>query len=249
MNDEQHERYSRQMILSGIGHAGQERINSARVLVLGLGGLGSPVALYLAAAGVGTLVLVDFDTVELSNLQRQILHRTADVGRPKSESAADAVHAINPDVKVIALNQFLQGDELRREIAGADLVIDASDNFETRYTVNEFCVRERKPLVSGAAIRMEGQVTVFRADHDGPCYRCLYRDEGGEGADTCSLTGVLGPLVGVIGSLQAAEAIKILAGIEQGLAGRLLLLDGLTMEWRSLKLRKDPACPVCGSKQ
>jgi len=247
MDDTQHERYSRQMILRGIGHAGQERINRARVLVLGLGGLGSPVTLYLAAAGVGTLVLVDFDNVELSNLQRQILHRSADVGRPKTESAADAVRALNPDVKVIALNQFLQGAELRREVAAADLVIDASDNFETRYAVNQLCVQERKPLVSGAAIRMEGQVVVFRTDHDGPCYRCLYRDENGESADTCSLTGVLGPVVGVIGSLQAAEALKLLAGIEQGLAGRLLLFDGLTAEWRSLKLRKDPACPVCGA--
>jgi adenylyltransferase/sulfurtransferase len=249
MNDAQFERYSRQMILDGIGHAGQERINRARVLLLGLGGLGSPVALYLAAAGVGTLVLVDYDVVELSNLQRQILHRTRDVGRPKSESAFDAVQALNPEVTVIALNQWLQGEELAREIRAADLVIDASDNFETRYLVNELCVRERKPLVSGAAIRMEGQVAVFRADRDGPCYRCLYRDEGGEGMDTCSLTGVLGPVVGIIGSLQATEAIKILAGIEEGLAGRLLLLDGRAMEWRSLKLRKDPRCPVCGEKE
>jgi adenylyltransferase/sulfurtransferase len=247
MEDSQFERYSRQMILGGMGRAGQERINHARVLVLGLGGLGSPVTLYLAAAGVGTLVLVDFDNVDLSNLQRQIVHRTADVGRSKVESAADAVRALNPEVKVIPLNQYLQGAVLREQIAAADLVIDASDNFETRYAVNELCVRERKPLVSGAAIRMEGQVAVFRHDQNGPCYRCLYRDDGGEGADTCSLTGVLGPLVGVIGSLQAAEAIKILAGIEQGLAGRLLLLDGLSMEWRSLKLRKDPACPVCGT--
>jgi adenylyltransferase/sulfurtransferase len=246
MNDAQFDRYSRQMILTGFGHAGQEKLLRSRVLVLGLGGLGSPIALYLAAAGVGTLVLVDFDNVELSNLHRQILHRNSDVGRAKTESARDAVRAVNPDTDVVTLNQYLQGDTLRREVAAADLVIDASDNFETRYLVNEACVRERKPLVSGAAIRMEGQVAVFRADQGGPCYRCLYRDEGGESADTCSLTGVLGPVVGIIGSLQATEAIKILVGLEQGLGGRLLLLDGLNMEWRSMRLRNDPSCPVCG---
>ncbi len=220
----------------------------SRALVLGLGGLGSPVTQYLAAAGVGTLVLCDFDNVDLSNLQRQVLHHSADVGRPKAESAADAVRAINPDVEVIALNQFLQGDSLMEQVALADVVIDACDNFESRYAINEACVLARKPLVSGAAIRMEGQVTVFRNDRaDAPCYRCLYRDDSGAGEDTCNLVGVLGPLVGMVGSIQAAEALKLLAGENQGLAGRLLMVDALTMDMRSLRLRKDPNCPVCGA--
>ncbi|MCK9530135.1 MAG: HesA/MoeB/ThiF family protein [Gammaproteobacteria bacterium] len=250
MNDQQHERYSRQMLLPWLGLAGQQRLMGSRVLVLGLGGLGSPVTQYLAAAGVGTLALCDYDNVELSNLQRQVLHRSTDVGRPKAESAADAVRAINPDVKAIVLNQFLQGDSLREQVELADVVVDACDNFESRYAVNEACVRARKPLVSGAAIRMEGQVSVFRNDRaDAPCYRCLYRDDSGTGEDTCSLVGVLGPLVGMIGSIQAAETLKLLAGAEQGLAGRLLVVDALTMDVRSLRLRKDPDCPACGGRR
>lgn len=249
MNDQQHERYSRQMLLPWLGLAGQEKLMRSRALVLGLGGLGSPVTLYLAAAGVGTLALCDFDNVELSNLQRQILHRSADVGRPKAESAADAVRAINPDVKAVTLNQFLQGDSLVEQVEQADVVIDACDNFESRYAINEACMRARTPLVSGAAIRMEGQVSVFRNDRgDAPCYRCLYRDDSGAGEDTCSMVGVLGPLVGMVGSIQATEAIKLLAGVDQGLAGRLLVVDALTMEVRSMRLRKDPGCPVCGDR-
>lgn len=235
------------MLLPWLGRSGQERLLRARALVLGLGGLGSPVTQYLAAAGVGTLVLCDFDNVELSNLQRQVLHRSTDVGCPKAESAADAVRAINPDVNVIALNQYLQDDSLLEQVTLADVVIDASDNFETRYALNDACVRARKPLVSGAAIRMEGQVSVFRNDRaDAPCYRCLYRDDSGAGEDTCSMVGVLGPLVGMVGSIQAAETIKLLAGVEQGLAGKLLVVDAMTMEVRILRLRKDPHCPVCG---
>lgn len=235
------------MLLPWLGLAGQERLMGSRVLVLGLGGLGSPVTQYLAAAGVGTLALCDYDNVELSNLQRQVLHRDADVGRAKAESAVEAVRAINPDVNAIALNQFLQGDSLLEQVALADVVVDACDNFETRYAVNEACVRARKPLVSGAAIRMEGQVSVFRNDRaDAPCYRCLYRDDGGAGEDTCSLVGVLGPLVGMIGSIQAAETLKLLAGVEDGLSGRLLVVDARSMEMRTMRLRKDPGCPVCG---
>lgn len=247
MDDSQFERYSRQMILPGVGRDGQLRLQRSRALILGLGGLGSPVSLYLAAAGVGTLVLADFDNVELSNLQRQILHRSADTGRPKAESAAEAVRAINPEVRTVVVNQYLQDEALAREVEAADVVVDASDNFDTRYRLNEACARARKPLVSGAAIRLSGQVTVFRHDRaEEPCYRCLYPEEGG-GGDTCDGVGVFGPLVGIIGCVQAAEALKLLLGWEEGLAGRLLLLDARTMEWRTVRLRRDPECPVCGN--
>ena len=246
MRDDQFERYSRQMILPQIGHAGQQRLLEARVLVLGLGGLGSPVAMYLAAAGVGTLALADFDNVDLSNLQRQIAHGTADIGRPKVESARDTLRELNPDVEVIALNQYLQNEALAQEVAAADVVVDASDNFETRFMINDACVAARKPLVSGAAIRMEGQVAVFHNEReDSPCYRCLYRDEG-ELEQSCAENGVLAPVVGIIGAVQATETIKALLGIGQTLGGRLLLLDALNMEWRTLKLRKDPGCTACG---
>jgi molybdopterin/thiamine biosynthesis adenylyltransferase len=246
MRDDQFERYSRQMILPQIGHAGQQRLLDARVLVLGVGGLGSPVAMYLAAAGVGTLALADFDNVDLSNLQRQIAHGTDDVGRPKVESARDTLRDLNPDVEVIALNQYLQNESLAEQVAAADVVVDASDNFETRFMINDVCVAARKPLVSGAAIRMEGQVAVFHNERDdSPCYRCLYRDEG-ELEQSCAENGVLAPVVGIIGCVQATEAIKALLGIGETLGGRLLLLDALSMEWRTLKLRKDPECTACG---
>ncbi len=247
MNEDQLERYSRHVTLPQVDAAGQHRLMASRVLIVGMGGLGSPIAIYLAAAGVGTLVVVDYDTVELSNLQRQVVHRTADVGRPKVESARDHLHELNPHVQIIPVNGQLEGAALEEQVRLADVVVDASDNFETRYALNGACVRLRKPLVSGAAIRMEGQVTVFHNERpDAPCYRCLYRDEGGEG-DTCSLTGVLAPVVGIIGTVQATEVLKVLLGIGDTLDGRLLLLDALNMEWRTLKLRKDPACPVCGA--
>ncbi|WP_127478192.1 HesA/MoeB/ThiF family protein [Sulfurivermis fontis] len=247
MNDDQLQRYSRHITLPQVDAAGQRRLMGARVLIIGMGGLGSPIAIYLAAAGVGTLVLVDYDTVELSNLQRQVVHRTADVGRPKVESARDHLLELNPHIDVIAINGQLTDDALDEQVRLADVVVDASDNFETRFELNAACVRQRTPLVSGAAIRMEGQVTVFHNElPDAPCYRCLYRDEEG-GGDTCALTGVLAPVVGIIGTVQATEVLKVLLGIGATLGGRLLLLDALSMEWRTLKLRKDPHCPVCGA--
>ncbi|MCW8918384.1 MAG: molybdopterin-synthase adenylyltransferase MoeB [Gammaproteobacteria bacterium] len=242
MNDEQLLRYSRQIMLPAVDVAGQQRLLDSRVLIIGAGGLGSPVAIYLAAAGVGQLTLVDFDTVDLTNLQRQILHGSHDIGRPKVESARDSLRALNPEVRVEAINARLEGAALLAEVARADVVVDASDNFATRFAVNDACVAARKPLVSGAAIRMEGQVAVFHNERpESPCYRCLYRDEQ-ELAQTCSENGVLSPVVGIIGAIQATEVLKALLGIGETLDGRLLLLDALTMEWRSMKLRKDPAC-------
>ncbi len=245
MKDEQLLRYSRQIMLPGVDVAGQQQLLDSRVLVIGAGGLGSPVAMYLAAAGVGQLVLVDFDEVDLSNLQRQILHGSHDLGRPKVESARDTLEVINPEVAVTAINARLEGEALLVEVAKADVVVDASDNFATRFAVNDACVTAKKTLVSGAAIRMEGQVSVFHNERpDSPCYRCLYRDEG-ELSQTCSENGVLAPVVGIIGTIQATEVLKVLLGMGDTLDGRLLLLDALTMEWRSMKLRKDPACS-CG---
>ncbi len=242
MEDQQLLRYSRQIMLPNVDVAGQQRLLDSRVLVIGAGGLGSPVAMYLAAAGVGQLVLVDFDDVDLSNLQRQILHGSHDLGRPKVESARDTLQALNPEVTVMAINARLEGEALLAEVEKADVVVDASDNFATRFAVNDACVAARKPLVSGAAIRMEGQVSVFHNERpESPCYRCLYRDEG-ELAQTCSENGVLAPVVGIIGTIQATEVLKVLLGIGDTLDGRLLLLDALSMEWRSMKLRKDPAC-------
>jgi len=249
MNDDQLQRYSRHITLPQVDAAGQRKLMGSRVLIIGMGGLGSPIAIYLAAAGVGTLVLVDYDTVELSNLQRQVVHRTADVGRPKVESARDHLLELNPHIDVIAINGQLTDAALDEQVRLADVVVDASDNFETRFELNAACVRQRTPLVSGAAIRMEGQVTVFHNEQpDAPCYRCLYRDEEG-GGDTCALTGVLAPVVGIIGTVQATETLKVLLGIGDTLGGRLLLLDALSMEWRTLKLRKDPHCPVCSAAE
>ena len=242
MEDQQLLRYSRQIMLPDVDVAGQQRLLDSRVLIIGAGGLGSPVAMYLAAAGVGQLVLVDFDEVDLSNLQRQILHGSHDLGRPKVESARDTLAVINPEVNITAINEKLEGEALLAEVVKADVVVDASDNFSTRFAVNDACVTARKPLVSGAAIRMEGQVSVFHNERpDSPCYRCLYRDEG-ELSQTCSENGVLAPVVGIIGTIQATEVLKVLLGIGDTLDGRLLLLDALTMEWRSMKLRKDPGC-------
>ncbi len=250
MNDEQLLRYSRQIMLPQVDVAGQQRLLDSRVMIVGMGGLGSPVALYLAAAGVGQLVLADFDTVDLSNLQRQILHGSDDIGRPKVESARESLQVLNPEVSVSTLTERLEGEALARQIRAVDLVVDATDNFATRFMLNDACVVARKPLVSGAAIRMEGQVSVFHNERDdSPCYRCLYREEGEELAQTCSENGVLAPVVGIIGAVQATETLKVLLGIGDTLGGRLLLLDALTMEWRSMKLRKDMACPACGAHQ
>lgn len=249
LNDEQLLRYSRQIMLPQVGIEGQQRLRGSTALVVGLGGLGSPVAMYLAAAGVGHLILADDDQVDLSNLQRQILHRTEDIGQPKAQSAARALHALNPETRLTLITERLQGDGIAALVDDADVVIDGCDNFTTRFAINQACVATGTPLVSGAAIRMEGQVAVFRPGRaDGPCYRCLYRDEG-ELDQRCSENGVMAPLVGIVGSIQAMEAVKILMGVGEDLDGRLLLLDAERMEWRTLKLRRDPECPVCGKPQ
>ncbi|WP_018953308.1 HesA/MoeB/ThiF family protein [Thioalkalivibrio sulfidiphilus] len=246
MNDEQLLRYSRQIMLPQVEVAGQQRIMDAHALIIGAGGLGAPVALYLAAAGVGTLTLADPDIIELSNLQRQIIHHTNDIGRPKVVSAADKLAAVNPEVKVNAVQAAMDADSLDAAVRDASIVLDCTDNFTTRFAVNAACVRHRKPLISAAVIRFEGQITVFDpAEPDSPCYRCLYKD-GPELEERCSQTGVLASLPGVMGSLQATEAIKHIIGLPT-LRGRLLVMDAMTMEWRSMKLRKDPSCPVCGS--
>jgi len=245
MNDEQLLRYSRQIMLPQIDIAGQARLAQSSVFIVGLGGLGSPAAMYLASAGVGRLVIADYDKVELSNLQRQILHSTDDIGRPKTDSARDTLRALNPEVEIITLEQRLSEADMQMQIADADLVLDASDNFTTRFQLNDLCARLHKPLVMGAAIRMEGQVAVFRHDlPDSACYRCLYPDAE-QVDETCSENGILAPVVGVIGCIQAIEAIKILTNIGEPLNNRLLVLDAMAMEWRKIKLRKDPRCPCC----
>lgn len=247
MNDDQLLRYSRHILLPQLGIEGQERLLAARALVVGAGGLGSPAAMYLAAAGVGALVLCDGDTVDLTNLQRQVLHHTASVGRPKAASGRDTLARLNPDVKVVPLEQRLEGAALDEQVAAADVVLDCSDNFATRHAINRACVKHRRPLVSGAAIRFDGQVSVFDLRSPAsPCYNCLF-PEGREAEEVrCAVMGVFAPLTGIIGTTQAAEALKLLAGCGTSLSGRLLLLDGLGMEWRAIQLGKDPGCAVCG---
>jgi adenylyltransferase/sulfurtransferase len=245
MDDDALLRYSRQIMLPQIGIEGQERLRASRVLIVGLGGLGSPVAMYLAAAGIGTLELCDDDRVDLSNLQRQVAHTTQRIGEPKVHSATQTLKALNPDTRVEAHEQRLEDEDLDRVVQRVDLVLDCSDNFETRFALNRACHAHETPLVSGAAIRWDGQVAVFDQRPDSPCYRCLY-DEQGEDDLRCSENGVAAPLVGVIGSLQALEALKLLCGIGDTLGGRLLVLDALAMRWRELRLRPDPDCPVCG---
>lgn len=247
LSDEQLLRYSRQIMLPDVDINGQETWLNSSVLVLGLGGLGSPVAMYLAAAGIGELVLVDDDEVELSNLQRQIAHHSKRIGQPKVDSARNTIAALNPDVKVRTLFSRLSEEELTSLVATVDLVVDCTDNFLTRFAINRACFKHKKPLVSGAAIRMEGQVAVYDpVNPESPCYQCLYK-EGEDEELTCSESGVLSPVVGIIGSIQALEALKVLASVGKTLAGRLMLLDAKAMEWRTLKLRKDPKCPVCSS--
>jgi len=249
VDDQQLLRYSRHILLPQLGIEGQERLLAARALVVGAGGLGSPAAMYLASAGLGTIVLCDGDTVDLTNLQRQILHHTASVGRPKAQSGRDTLALVNPEANVIALEQRLEGAALEEQVEAADVVLDCSDNFATRHAINRACVKHRKPLVSGAAIRFDGQVSVFdlRAAKN-PCYNCLF-PEGQEAEEVrCAVMGVFAPLTGIIGTTQAAEALKLVAGCGESLSGRLLLLDGLAMEWRSISLGKDPGCAVCGDR-
>jgi molybdopterin/thiamine biosynthesis adenylyltransferase len=246
MNDDELLRYSRQIMLPQLGVEGQQRLAGSRALIIGAGGLGSPAAMYLAAAGVGELVIVDDDVVELSNLQRQILHRSDAIGKAKVESARDSLHALNPLVTVTPLGIRLEGDALHEQVELANVVLDCSDNFATRFAVNTACVASRTPLVSGAAIRFEGQLTVFQPGlPDSPCYRCLYTESSEDEELLCSENGVLAPIVGIIGAMQAVEAIKVLTGIGDTLCGQLLMLDGLHMEWRSMRFRRDPDCPVC----
>ncbi len=249
MNDQQLLRYSRHILLPEIGIEGQEKICNAHALIVGAGGLGSPAALYLASAGVGTLTICDGDDVDLTNLQRQIVHRGDAVGTPKAESARSTLAAINPEVRVIALRERIAGARLDELIAGANVVLDCSDNFSTRHAINAACVAHQKPLVSGAAVRFDGQIAVFDArSAESPCYQCLF-PAGGEDADMrCAVMGVFAPLVGIVGSTQAAEALKLICNAGSSLAGRLLLLDALAMEWRSVRVKRDPACAVCAKR-
>lgn len=247
MNDDQLLRYSRHILLPEIGVEGQEAILSARVLIVGAGGLGSPAAMYLAAAGVGTVVLCDNDTVDLTNLQRQILHSADGVGSLKVDSGRNTLLRLNPQARVETLAVRLEGLKLDEQVAAADLVLDCSDNFATRHAINRACVRFRKPLVSGAAIRFDGQVSVFDLRRsDSPCYHCLFPEGEDVEEVRCAVMGVFAPLTGIIGATQAAEALKLLVGCGTSLDGRLLLLDGLAMEWRAVLLSRDPSCEVCG---
>ncbi|WP_312245745.1 molybdopterin-synthase adenylyltransferase MoeB [Stutzerimonas nitrititolerans] len=248
LSDDELLRYSRQILLKQIDIDGQLKLKQSRVLIVGLGGLGSPVALYLAAAGIGELHLADSDTVDATNLHRQILHDTASVGRTKVDSAIERIEALNPLVKVVPLRTALDADSLGPAVAAVDLVLDCTDNFAIREAVNGACVAAGKPLVSGAAIRLEGQLSVFDPRvASSPCYHCLY-GHGSEAELTCSEAGVAGPLVGLVGSLQALEALKLLAGFGEPLVGRLLLIDALTSRFRELKVKRDPACAVCGTR-
>ncbi|SDU19270.1 adenylyltransferase and sulfurtransferase [Pseudomonas pohangensis] len=246
LSDEELMRYSRQILLAQIDIAGQLRLQQSSVLIIGLGGLGSPVALYLAAAGVGCLHLADFDRVDLSNLQRQIVHDCSTLGQLKVQSAAQRLRQINPQLDLQLHERAMDADSLAAAVAVVDLVLDCSDNFGTREAVNAACVAAGKPLVSGAAIRLEGQLSVFDPRRaDSPCYHCLY-GHGSEAQLTCSEAGVVGPLVGLVGSLQALEALKLLAGFGEPLVGRLLLIDGLATRFRELRVKRDPGCSVCG---
>ena len=246
MNDNQLLRYSRQIMLPQIDIEGQQKLLAAHVLIVGAGGLGSPAAIYLAAAGVGKLSIFDDDEVDLSNLQRQIAHYTADIGMDKVISTRQTLNRLNPDVDVRAVKQRLSGEALAQEVNAVDVVLDCSDNFATRFAINKTCVEQRRPLVSGAAIRFEGQVSVFTPGlNDSPCYNCLYHFDGEEPLN-CSTNGVIAPLTGIIGSIQAMEAMKLIMAVGETLTGRLLLLDGLAMEWNTMRFRKNPNCPTCG---
>lgn len=246
MNDQQLLRYSRQIMLPQVDVEGQQKLLDSKVLILGAGGLGSPAAMYLAAAGVGHIHVFDDDEVDLSNLQRQISHRTQDIGTAKAFSTKKTLFSLNPEIQVSAFQQRLVDESLREAVQAVDLVLDCSDNFKTRFAVNRSCVELKKPLVSGAAIRFEGQIAVFNPQRaESPCYNCLY-SESGEEMQTCAQNGVIAPLTGIIGSMQALEAMKIIMAIGEGVVGRLLVLDAMTMTWNSLKLKKNPACPTCG---
>jgi len=245
VDDKQLDRYARQIRLGQIGEQGQQKILDSSALIIGMGGLGSPAAMYLAAAGIGRLVISDYDIVEASNLQRQIIHVNRSIGENKVDSARQSIEALNPDCKVETINYQIDGDELKSTVDSVDIVLDCSDNFPTRFEVNRYCVETGTPLVSGAAIRLEGQIMNFQPNVGGPCYQCLYTQVY-ENAETCEMEGILGPVVGVIGTMQALQTLLILTGQGEPLVGRLLLLDAASMEWQGVKLPKNPACPVCG---
>ena len=249
MNDEQLLRYSRHILLPEIGIEGQEKLRAARALLIGAGGLGSPIALYLAAAGVGTLTLCDDDNVDLTNLQRQIVHRTDAIGRPKVASARDTLAGVNPETRVEMIASRVAGDELDRLVARADVVIDGCDNFATRHAVNRACFKHKKALVSGAGVRFDGQVAVFdMRDATAPCYACLFPEDTQSEELRCAVMGVFAPLTGIIGCIQAAEALKVLTGAGEILSGKLLLIDALTMDIRTIRLKQDPRCAICAMR-
>lgn len=250
MNDDQLLRYSRHILLDEIGIEGQQKLIDAHVLIIGAGGLGSPVALYLGSAGVGRITLVDHDRVDATNLQRQIAHTTARIGQYKTDSVVQAVAALNPNVKVIPVTKVADDRLLDELVPQVDLVLDCTDNFEIRHIINRACVRHAKPLVSGAAIRFDGQVTVYDArDLSSPCYGCVFPESDVLEETSCAALGVFAPLVGMIGTVQAAEALKLLCGIGRPLTGRLLMLDGRNMEWNEMKLLRNHACVICGKQQ
>ncbi|MEP7328783.1 MAG: molybdopterin-synthase adenylyltransferase MoeB [Betaproteobacteria bacterium] len=249
MDDSQLLRYSRHILLQELGPDAQARFADAHALIVGMGGLGAPAAQFLAAAGVGTLTICDADTVDLTNLQRQILYATADIGSRKVDAAAQRLAAVNPEIRIEQLAARVDAATLVPLVAAADVVLDCTDNFATRHAINAACVSAGKPLVSGAALRFDGQIAVFDvASAESPCYHCLF-GEGQELEETrCATMGVFAPLVGIVGATQAAEALKLIAGIGTSLAGRLLLVDALTMQWRELRVPRDPACPVCAGR-
>ena len=246
MNEKEQSRYARQIRLSQIGEAGQQTLLNSSALIIGMGGLGSPVAMYLAAAGIGRLIISDFDQVEDSNLQRQIVHRTQDIGELKALSAKRTIAEINPDCIVEAIDWELDEDELEAYLNKSDIVLDCSDNFPTRFAINRASVKTKKPLVSGAAIRIEGQIASYIPDSGGPCYQCLYKQQF-ENTETCAIEGVLSPVVGVIGTMQALQAILILTGHAENVNGKLLLFDGLSMVWQKVQIPRNPKCACCGS--
>ncbi|MGH8709957.1 MAG: HesA/MoeB/ThiF family protein [Burkholderiales bacterium] len=249
MDDNQLIRYSRHILLPQIGIEGQEKLLNSHALIIGAGGLGSPIALYLAASGLGKITICDDEKVDLTNLQRQIVHYTSAVGTPKTQSARNTMVLINPEVKIVEVPKRVSSENVMDLVKNADVVLDASDNFATRHAVNRACVVHRKPLVSGAGVRFDGQVAVFDLrEKTSPCYHCLFPEDGEFEETRCAVMGVFAPLTGIIGTIQAAEALKLLTGAGETLNGRLLVLDALSMEWRSINLSKDPKCLVCGTR-
>jgi len=246
MNDHELLRYSKQIMLPQIDIEGQQKINDSTILIIGMGGLGSPTALYLAAAGVGHIVIADFDQVELSNLQRQIIHSTSDIGADKVNSAKAKLLELNPNITVTVANEIMHSDNLASLIKDVDIVLDGTDNFESRFEINKACVECHKPLISAAVIRFEGQISVFKGyEVDQPCYQCLYSEQG-NGRESCVENGVLAPVAGLVGTIQALQAIKVLLGLGEQLCGELLLIDGLDLSFRKVKIVKEPECPICG---